>query len=172
MTRGTALAWLIKAASQALPDLDDAWGDAMGAEVQAIPSHSERVAFTVSSLRGLVVIAISRQLRRWQTNALVLLIAASSGILVGAIDVRVDSRWPLRVGVLLSCAAVGWVRPRVARTAGVLAGLGLPLVVTVSGYPAPYQLDRGDMWFPLLPALIIAASAAALRQRLMPLRPS
>lgn len=167
MIRDTALARLIRAATQALPDLDDAWGDAIGAELQAIPTLRERASFTASSLRGLAAIAFARRLRCWQSNSSTLLIVAALGVITAAVDLRADSRWPLRLAVPLSCAAVGWLAPRVARLGGVLVGLALPLAVTVSGYRGPYEVDRGDVWFPVLPALMIAASFGWLRTRLL-----
>ena len=47
-----ALARLIRLVSRVLPDVDDAWADAMSAELRAIPTRRERIAFTASCSRA------------------------------------------------------------------------------------------------------------------------
>lgn len=166
MTPDVVLARVIRVAARVLPGLDDAWGRAIAAELHQIPTLEERLTYTASSLWGLVIIATVRRLDQWRQHAVALQTMCVVGLLIAVVDLRADSRWPLRIGILLASAAAGWMGPRVAAMSGALAALGLPLMVMLSGYRGPYAADRGDIWLPVIPAILAASVCGWLRSRL------
>lgn len=140
------------------PDAEDVWIDAIRAEVHAIPSAREQARFAISSMRGLLTISVGVCLRRWASHARALAIAVATGMGIATLDVLSETRWPLRVGLVLSCMAMGIGAPSVSRVSGLLLGLGLPTLTAVSGYRGPYKMDVGDVWIPVLPAIVLASA--------------
>ena len=147
-----------------MPRDTDAWVDAMVGELHAIPSPNDQRRFALSGMRGLLSITISASLRRWARHAPALAMAVVMGIGVAIVDVLSDTRWPLRVGLFLSCVAMGLAAPAVSRVAGLILGLSLPALTALSGYRGPYETDVGDVWIPLLPALVVTSTLGRLRE--------
>lgn len=156
---------MIRTAGLLLPDADAPWVESISAELCTIASTRERASFALSSIRGVLMIAAERQAQRWFADAPTLAVAVALGVFTASIDVLSESRWPLRLGLLSSCAVVGFAAPRVARTCGVLIGVGLPILTSLSGFRGPYEIDRADVWWPILPAIIVASAFGWLRSR-------
>lgn len=140
------------------------WADAASAELYTIEAKDEQLRVAASAARGLLIIAFERQAREWVRERSALCGAIGLGIVTAAVDLLSDSRWPLQVGLLISCALVGLFARNVARVGGLLVGLGLPLLTTLSGFRGPYEFDRGDAWWPVLPAVLLATFFAAARR--------
>lgn len=148
-----------------VPGEAEIWIDGISAELHAIPSAREQRQFALSSMRGLLTIAIGVSLRRWARHAPVLAIALVAGMIVATVDVLSDTRWSLRVGLFLSCVAMGVGAPGVARISGLILGLSLPAITAITGHHGPYETDVGDVWIPLLPALVLTSTFGWLRER-------
>jgi hypothetical protein len=139
------------------------WIDAVIGELYAIPSPHEQRQFALSSMRGLVTIAIDGCLRRGVSHARALSIAVAMGMVVATLDVLSHDRLSLRVSLLLSCVAMGVGAPGVSRVSGLILGLSLPAFTAISGYRGPYTTDVGDVWMPLLPAIVVTSLFGWLR---------
>lgn len=157
----------LRATGDLLSPDDRRWADAIAAELHATESRREQLGIALSGVRGLFTIALERTALHWQLNARMLAVAAALGLLTAWVDLNADSRRPLWITMLASCAMIGILAPRVARAGGVLIGIGLPLLTALAGARGPYAIDRGDVWIPLLPALVLTSLFAALRNRLV-----
>lgn len=147
-----------------VPRESRAWIDAIRAELYAIPSAREQGRYALSSIRGLVTISICAHLRRWTGHSRALATAVAMGTVVATFDVLSDSRWFLRVGLFLSCLAMGAGAPAVSRVSGLILGLSLPVLTILSGQHGPYATDTGDVWIPLLPAIVLTSAFGWLRE--------
>jgi hypothetical protein len=147
-----------------VPREADGWIDAIRAELHSIPSAREQRRFALSSMRGLLTIAFGVSLRRWARHARGLAIAVVMGMVVASFDVLSDTRWYLRVGLLLSCVVMGLGAPGISGVSGLILGLSLPLLTAISGNRGPYETDVGDVWIPLLPAVVLTSTFGWLRE--------
>lgn len=144
-----------------LPTDQRSWAVALGAEIAAAPAE-EKLPLAASGTIGLLRIAGERVLHRWVTRPIALAAALSTGVAIGLIDVSSATRWPLRMLVTAGCVAIGVVRPQTAVISGALAGLGIAAVGRVVGAAGPYGHDAGDVWLPLIPAILLAALGGAI----------
>jgi hypothetical protein len=148
-----------------LAERERVWADALLSELGAIEPGGERLRVALSGSRGLLAIGVERQLRTWLAHFPALMLAIALGLLTAAIDVSSDSRWPLRIALLVGCVTIALRSPQVSRIGGFLIGLGVPLLTTITGIRGPYEVDRGDAWWPVIPAFLLTSCIAALRSR-------
>ena len=146
------------------------WSDALLAETGAIHSPGERVRFAMAGGLALARIGVADALRGRVADPSLIAAASALGLIAAAIDLHAGSRLELRLLLGLGCFGMGFAAPRGAWRWGLLAGLGLPLLAAISGTPGPYAFDRGDVWFPLPPAVALAVAGAVVASRLRPPR--
>jgi hypothetical protein len=116
---------------------------------------------------ALVRIGAAACARRWIREARALTIFGLAGFAVAAVDLQSATRTRLWLALLATCVVAGAARPRLALPLGLLIGLGLPVATAVIGY-GPYASDRGDIWYPMLPALMVTVLTANLMCRSRP----
>jgi len=146
------------------------WSDALLAEIGAIRSPGERVRFAIAGGLGLARIGVTDALRGRIADPGLIATAGVLGLIAAAIDLHADSRHALRLLLGLGCFGMGFAAPRGAWRWGLLAGLGLPLLAAISGPQGPYAFDRGDVWFPLPPAVALAVAGALAASSVRPPR--
>jgi len=126
------------------------------------------MAIAVSGCIGLVRIAVTRGFAEWRSPFAVLVSAAGFSVLTALVDLHSSSRWPLRATALVGSLVCGAMAPRVAPLSGVVIGSGVGIAAAAAGFPAPYDHDRGDVWIPLLPSIVLALAAAQIAKRVRP----
>lgn len=161
----TWIARAVRAASRVLGEHE--WGDALANELSYIDNPSDRSALALGGVLGLGRMAAGRRIACWMRESRTLGIFGAAGCIIGIFDLQSDSRTLLRLALLATCVIAGAVRPRMALALGTVIGFGLPLAVIAIGF-GPYATDRGDVWFPVLPALMVTLLAARARLRLLP----
>lgn len=152
-------------AAALLPARRRAWGEAVLAEVEAVDPPAARIAFVVSGALGLVRIAGADALRGRLADPRAVAAAALLGLGAAVADLGAATRWPLRIALGGGCLLLGVLVPRAAWRWGLLAGAVLPVIAHLVGFAGPYVHDRGDVWFPLVPSILLAVAGAALGQR-------
>ncbi|MDQ3950192.1 MAG: beta-lactamase family protein, partial [Gemmatimonadota bacterium] len=160
---------LVTEAAALLPRERREWGEALAAELRAAEGGAARLRFGAGAALSLLRTAAADALRGRFADPGVTVVALALGGVTAGVDLHSDSRWALRLLLGIGCFTLGALRPRAAWRWGVLAALGVPAVAAVAGYPAPYTYDRGDVWFPLPPAVAVALLGATFRRRLLPL---
>ena len=149
------MARLISLLGALLPAGQRRWAEGLSAEIYAAETPSERRSMALSGGMGLISIALERMLAGWFSRPAVLGAAMLIGATIGAMDISVPTRWPLRVAVVVSSLALGMARPAGAGLSGAILGLGIAAVALLDRAPNPYTHDRGDVWIPLLPAVAL-----------------
>ncbi|MFN2563489.1 MAG: serine hydrolase [Gemmatimonadaceae bacterium] len=160
---------LLRAAAALVPPDRRVWGEALVAELAAAESSVARLRFAAGAALSLLRTAGADALRGRLADPGMIAAALALGGVSAVIDLQSDSRWALRLLLGIGCFALGALRPRAAWRWGVLAALGVPALAAVADYPAPYTYDRGDVWYPLPPAVAVAVLGATFRRRLLPL---
>ncbi|MEJ7813052.1 MAG: hypothetical protein WKG32_21745 [Gemmatimonadaceae bacterium] len=156
---------LVRAAAAILPQEHRVWGDAVASEIAALEPGWERFEFGVTAAAGLVLSAALDALRGRIADAGVLAASLALGLSAAAIDLASNSRLPHVILLLAGCYTLGAAVPRAAWRWGLVAGLCVPLVTALLGFPHPYAYDHGDVWYPLIPSVIIALTGASLGRR-------
>lgn len=155
--------WLIGRASVLLPEDLQPWAEALVAEAAVVPDD-ERPRFVWGAAIALARMTAVRSISGAWSERTPLLNAFMVGLAVALVDANSDTRNPLRVLSLASAALAGCFVPRHGWRAGVLIGLGPPLIATFDA-SGPYAYDRGDAWFVLPATTLVAAVAGWLSLR-------
>lgn len=147
-----------------LPAEQQSWANALRGEVAAAPLR-EKLSLATSGACGLVLIAAERVLLRWASQPIVLAAALSTGAAIGLVDVSSATRWPLRLCVVGGCLAIGAARPEAWVISGAIVGIAIAAVGRIVGAAGPYAYDAGDVWIPVIPAILVAAVGGAIGRR-------
>jgi hypothetical protein len=156
---------LVRAVGRLLADEHRQWADALAAEVNAAPNGQDAIAIAVSGCTGLARIALTRGFVEWRSPLTVLLSAVGFSVVTATVDLNSGTRWPLRTSVIVCSLVCGAMAPRVAAVSGALIGSGVAITAAATGFPPPYSHDRGDVWIPLLPSIVLALAAARMAKR-------
>lgn len=170
MTASCALASValasLNAAAALLPANRGEWADALRAEIASVDSDGARARLGFGGAVALARIAAREGFAGNLADGRVVGVAVLLGLLATSIDLAAPSRTPALVLVLGASLVLGVARPAAAWRWGILLAGILPLVCVVGGFPAPYAHDRGDIWFLLVPSVVLGTAGSQLRRRL------
>jgi hypothetical protein len=142
------------------------WVHALRSELAACASPSERLQLALMGSFGVFRIAAADVWRDCAGEPPVLAAVFAASAVVAAVDATSAGRLPLYVLLPGACCLAALLRPRAAALWGLLLGLGVPALALVSDFRGPYAHDRGDVWFGLVPALLISLLAGRAGRRL------
>lgn len=165
MSVASACRFVLSLLGVMLPREHRQWAAAIRAEIDIPVTAREKIALTVSGIFGLLFLTARGTLLRWSCYSRTLAVVAAYGLAVGYADGVSASRWPLRILVVFGAVGFGIARPKVAAIAGVLMGLSIVCVARGAGSMGPYAHDPGDVWIPLLPAILLALVGSALGKK-------
>ena len=151
--------WLNRLMLALLPANRRAWGDAIVAEQQHIPSAWKRFLWAA----GGIVMTAKELLLRLFSDPLTWAAGLAFGIVSAIVDLHSSTRWPYiallcAFGLTLAC----W-RPKWAWRWIIPLALSLPAVVLVTNKWGPYSVDRFDLFYGLVPSSVGTLAGLALR---------
>ena len=153
------------AAALSLPGSRE-WLVALRGESWVAPDTAQRLQIAAGGLAGVALDSVLRLVTGCLVRPATLVLALALGLAVAVIDVLAGSRVPLVILLALSSFTFGALRPAGASLWGLLLGLGVPGIALLTDFQGPYQVDRGDVWFLVPPAVLLALVGRNIRLRL------
>ena len=101
-----------------------------------------------------------------------LAVGIALGVLSAVIDLRGKTRWPHVTLMFCFSVALAYWRPKWAWRWPLVVAFCLPVVVLVTWNWGPYEADRFDVFYGLVPATIGACTGVVLRRGGEWLKPS
>jgi len=132
------------------------WVDALRGELWVAHGTERRICITVGGLAGLWAQGVARLVSECAAQPQMLAVSVVLGLGIAGIDVVAESRAPLLILLALSALTSGLLRPSGACLWGLALGLGVPALAMVLDYRGPYEVDRGDVWYLVAPAMLLA----------------
>jgi hypothetical protein len=126
------------------------WCAALIAEQHQIRDPFERFAWAIGGIR----LVISDAARLMVRDPAASCAGAVLGTLSAILDLQSATRMPYVLAVFACCLVLALWRPRWAWRWTLLISLALPVAVLVTGNWGPYTVDRFDVFYGVVPAMI------------------
>lgn len=139
--------FVLRRASDLLPESHREWGAALSAELESIPEPAARLRFAISGALGLGAVILRDAARGRVADAPLVAGALGIGLVAAVVDLSAASRAPAAALIAATCIALSACVARAAWRWPLLIGGMLPVMIAVSGRAGPYAFDRGDQWY-------------------------